>query len=248
MDLTYDLILSTELTPHRYGAEYAAYEDGARDFFNLLHRLEKIPYFDLGWCFKDIALWAQDEAYIQESKSVSDAAGWADEEGSVSTIDNGMKTLGSEKVYYGFDYSWGATGTRMNGQIKRPHPHYGLQLDHLITLVDAVTRWQRPQHLAFGPSGYLVHHHPLDRARLGIRWIGWIPFAIAPAELLEAEIVRPMNGGTLIVTQSRLWQVGERHPDYSAQAIRRAQNVELRLNALGLLPTAPDIMRGDWGR
>ena len=57
-----------------------------------------------------------------------------------------------------------------------------------------------------------------------------------------------MNGGTLIVTQSRLWQVGERHPDYSAEAIRRAQNVELRLNALGLLPTAPDIMRGDWGR
>ncbi len=78
--------------------------------------------------------------------------------------------------------------------------------------------------------------------------MGWLPFALTPDDVPEAEIVRPMNDGTLIVTQSQFWQAWEAHPEYSRAAIERAQEVEIRLNLLGVLPTNIELMRGDWGQ
>jgi len=93
----------------------------------------------------------------------------------------------------------------------------------MIQLVEAITRWKRPQHLEFGPSDYLHLHHPLDRARRGVRWIGWVPFALNPSDVPEAARVQQMNGGTLIATQTEFWQCFEHHPLYSKEAIERAQ-------------------------
>lgn len=247
MDQTIDLGISAYLKPHRYGQEYNSYDDGARDFLKLLHMIERIPTFDLGWTYGGYDLWDQVDAYLDDSRKASSNSGWSDEEGSIFIIDNSTKLLASDKVYYEFNYGWGTIQTSLHGNISRPNPTHGLQLQDLISLVDVITTWQRPQHLSIGPEGYLVNHHPLDRTRLGIRWIGWMPFQLTPDDVPEAEIVRAMNGGTIIITQSRFWQAGERHPDYSADAIRRAQNVELRLNSLGVLPTGPELQRGDWG-
>lgn len=246
MDITLDLTLSSYLKPQRYGHEYSNYDDGALDFLALLRMIEREPAFDLGWFYAGFSLWDQVEEYLQNSKQMSEENGWPDEMGAIHIIDNSTKTLNSDKVFYSFDYNWGMTSA-LNGDISRPNPKRGLRLDDLIGLVDVVTKWKPPQHLAFGPTGYLMDHHPLDRRRMGIRWIGWIPFQLLPADVPEAEIVRPMNGGTIIVTQSRFWQVGERHPDYSSDAIRRTQNVELRLNSLGVLPTGAELQSGDWG-
>ncbi|MEJ6404610.1 hypothetical protein [Yoonia sp. 2307UL14-13] len=150
-------------------------------------------------------------------------------------------------MFYSFSYTWGQYATQLNGEIRRPHPTHGLQLNHLIGLVDAVTTWKRPQHLAFGSVSYLVHFHPLARNRVGIRWIGWLPFDLSPSDVPEAEIVRPMNGGTLVITQSDFWQPMQGHPNYSKEAIDRAQEVEVRLNLLGVLPIDLELNRGDWG-
>ena len=91
-------------------------------------------------------------------------------------------------------------------------------------------------------------HHPLDRTRAGIRWIGWLPFLLTPSDVPEAERVEAMNGGTLVMTQTTFWQAWEANPAYSLAAIQRAQNVEIRLNLLGVLPTAADLASDNWGR
>lgn len=93
----------------------------------------------------------------------------------------------------------------------------------MIALVEAITRWKRPQHLEFGPSDYFHLHHPLDRARQGIGWMGWVPFALTASDVPEATLVREMNGGSLVVTQMEFWQVYERHPFHSKEAIERVQ-------------------------
>jgi hypothetical protein len=145
------------------------------------------------------------------------------------------------------DYSWGIFGTQLFAEFRRFRPEYDLTAEHMIALLDALTRWKRPQHVECGAVGYLKNHLPFDRSRSGIGWMGWLPFALNPSDVPEAEIVRPMNGGTLIVTQSRFWQTFERHPYYSKEAIERAQEVEIRLNLLGVLPTHIELERGDWG-
>lgn len=247
MSTTIDLALNAYLPDVLYGPDYSIYDDAARDFLALLRLIEGNPAFDLGWSYGDFRLWSQVDEYIADSRIDSEAAGWPDQRGSIFILDDAKTTATLDDVYYGFDYSWGRKSTILNGNIKRPHPRLGVHVSHLIQLVETVTRWKRPQHLAFGPLDYMVNHQPLDRSRLGIRWMGWVPFQLAPSDVPEAEIVRPMNDGTLIVTQSQFWQVGERHPDYSADAIRRAQNVELRLNSLGVLPTVADLHGGNWG-
>lgn len=62
--------------------------------------------------------------------------------------------------------------------------------------------------------------------------MGWLPFELEASDIPEAELVQLMSGGTLIVSQSRFWQIDPRHPDYSEEAIQRAQTVELKLNSL----------------
>ena len=136
--------------------------------------------------------------------------------------------------------------TRMD--FRRPHDRYGTSAGMYIELIDAIVEWQRPLHLFLSPTRYFMDHHPLDRSRKGIGWMGWIPFDLPADELPEAEIVRPVRGGTLIVTQSAFWQAFERHPAYSPQAIERAQEVELKLAMLGLLPTSEDLQSNDWGK
>lgn len=130
----------------------------------------------------------------------------------------------------------------------KPHPQFGTDARLYIELVDTIIVWQRPMHLFVSPTRYFMDHHPLDRSRQGIGWMGWIPFDLPAHELPEAEIVRPMRGGTLIVTQSAFWQAFERHPAYSPQAIERAQEVELKLAMLGMLPTGEDLQSGEWGK
>ena len=155
----------------------------------------------------------------------------------------------NENWLYYFGYEWQRLSVdRLSGEIYHPHPQYGTQAQLYINLIEAVIAWKRPQHLAFGPLVYLRDHHPFNTNRLGIRWMGWVPFDLSPNAVTKAELVRPMNGGTLVVTQLAFWQAIEGHPNYSRAAINRAQEVELRLNLLRVLPTAQELERGDWGR
>ena len=115
-----------------------------------------------------------------------------------------------------------------------------------LTMVEITTAWMRPQHLRFGSISYSRNDHPLDRQRNGIGWIGWLPFSLTPADVPEAHLIAPMNGGTVVMTWPEFWQAhpGARNED----AVRRTQDVEIRLNSLGVLPTNADLAGGMWGR
>lgn len=235
-----DLALSVKLPPQNYG-----FEEGAADFLELLTQLRQVRGFDVDW----YAIWEKDgprydvwkdrETYLQQfrennAEKADHFSIWAHE---------------SSDRLYDLTYRWNNWSTNhLSGEVYRPHPQYGTQFQLYVGLIDAILGWKRPQHLAFGPGVYLRDHHPLDRSRAGIRWIGWIPFTLNPSDVPEAEIVQPMHNGTLIVTQSQYWQAWEANPDYSREAIERAQEVEIRLNLLDVLPTNIELERGDWGR
>ncbi|MFT6451729.1 MAG: hypothetical protein ACJA06_001215 [Halocynthiibacter sp.] len=243
-----DLDLTVKLAPHRYGHEYTSYEDGAHDFLRLLKMIEHLPICNLGWTMGGFRLWEQQEEFLEDDISLAKTLDYADESGSIGIVDDVKRLFEDEKLYYSFQYSWGLYATSLSGDFRHFRPDYNFTAEHMIALVEAITRWKRPQHLEFGPFDYFQDFHPLDRARRGIRWIGWVPFALNPSDVPEAERVQQMNGGTLIATQMDFWQVFEHHPLYSKEAIERAQEVELRLNLLGVLPTAVELDRGDWGQ
>lgn len=244
-----DLSLDVDLPPQNYG-----FDEGASDFLLMLKQLRRIPGFDVDW----FSQWEENgnryrisndvEGYLSKfrahnEKRTESFSIWAHEYPGNDESDANL---------YGFRYSWYnrplSSIDMLSGEVYRPHPEYGTDPQLYINLIAAVTAWKRPQHLAFGPGVYMRDHHPLDRSRAGIRWMGWVPFDLTPNDVPEAALVRPMNGGTLIVTQMRFWQAWEANPDYSREAIERAQEVEIRLNLLGVLPTNIELERGDWGQ
>lgn len=244
-----DIGLMVQLTPHRYGIEYTGYEDGARDFLDLLRRIDPLPICNLGWTKRGFRLWDQEEEYVADAIAVAQTLDYADEDGSIGILDDAERAYGdTDKVFYTFNYKWGLFATQLSGRFGQFPRDYDLTAKHMIELVEVITRWKRPQHLEFGPSDYFHDHHPLDRARRGIRWIGWVPFPLNPSDVPEAALVQQMNGGTLIVTQMDFWQVFEHHPHYSKEAIERAQEVETRLDLLGVLPGPSELDKSDWGR
>jgi hypothetical protein len=69
---------------------------------------------------------------------------------------------------------------------------------------------------------------------------------MTPADVPEAHRVAPMNGGTVMMTWPEFRQA---HPGARNEAaMRRTQDVEIRLNSLGVLPTHADLEGGMWGR
>ncbi|WP_294930866.1 Imm52 family immunity protein [uncultured Paracoccus sp.] len=236
-----DLALDVDLPPQNYG-----FEEGAADFIALLTQLRGVRGFDVDWAMQPerdgalYSIWHNRNDYLEifrknNAEKEDRFSLWAPES--------------SDEMLYVFTYRWnGWSLDHLSGEVYRPHPQYGTQFQLYVGLIDAIVAWKRPQHLAFGPGVYMRDHHPLDRSRAGIRWIGWVPFALNPSDVPEAEIVQPMHGGTLIATQSQYWQAWEANPDYSREAIERAQEVEIRLNLLGVLPTSLELQRGDWGQ
>lgn len=238
-----DLMLSVKLTPQNYG-----FEEGAADFIVLLTQLRKIRGFDVDWYAiweergSRYDIWTNRDEYLEKFREHNNERRdgfsiWAHE---------------SSDRLYDLNYNWRnkplLSVDMLAGEVYRPHPKHGTQFQLYVGLIDAIIAWKRPQHLAFGPGVYFRDHHPLDRSRVGIRWIGWVPFALNPSDVPEAEIVQPMHDGSLIITQSQYWQAWEANPDYSRAAIERAQEVEIRLNLLGVLPTNIELERGDWGQ
>lgn len=237
-----DLTLSMKLTPQNYD-----FEEGAEDFLALLTHLRRVSGFNVNWVAREekegsdlYSVWESPEEYREILRKANAAK---------SDLFSIWAAESSEPLVYSLRYRWNNwQPDHLSGEIYRPHPQYGTQAQLYINLIETVTAWKRPQHLAFGPGIYMRDHHPLDRARVGIRWMGWLPFALNPSDVPEAELVRPMNGGTLVVTQSQFWQAWEANPAYSRAAIERAQEVEIRLNLLGVLPTNIELARGDWGQ
>jgi hypothetical protein len=227
------------------------FSSGANAFVDWLTRLRAVPSLTIDW----VAVWEQggeltfllsDTArYLkafEEHHRKLDRIGfviWAGDRRADHTADAELEWAVFNRQIATID-------------IYRADPPFGIDPAQYIDMIRITTAWQRPQHLSFGPTLYHMFDHPLDRSRSGIGWMGWIPFALTSADVPEAALVMPMNGGTFIQSVPDFWQAPHlpRQPDAIRDegTIARVQDVEIRLNLLGVLPTAADLATGNWGR
>ncbi|QDC09662.1 hypothetical protein FHY55_10585 [Oceanicola sp. D3] len=124
-----------------------------------------------------------------------------------------------------------------------PHPKWGMEPGPLIEVVKALVAFRAAQHVALYFWSYRTEHWPVDITRRAIGWIGWVPFPLTQRDVPEAARVEALGRGSLIVTNEAYWT-----PHENPEALARAQAVDRRLNLLGVLPTADDLARGDWGQ
>jgi hypothetical protein len=219
------------------------YDVGASAFLTLLQQMRSVPSFDVDWT----AQWSQSGPKLSVSR---DKDAFHDAFAAFNSEDPSSYAIWANEAalrLYDVDFKWKqAFFEILLLEIFHPHSATGTAPQHYLDLIRVITGWMRPQHMRMGPHVYLRDHHPLDRQRNGIGWIGWLPFALTPADVPEAHLVQPMNGGTVVMTWPEFWQAhdGARNDD----AIRRTQDVEIRLNMLGVLPTNGDIEGGNWGR
>lgn len=121
-------------------------------------------------------------------------------------------------------------------EFARPHATYGMQVDPLIEVIDALVRTRGALRVSFYFSNYRTDHWPIDIQRRAIGWMGWVPFDLAPGDVPEAARVVPMRHGTLVLSADAFWLPHE-HPD----ALLQAQAVDRRLNTLVVLPTIEEL-------
>ncbi len=222
------------------------FDAGAAEFLRLLRGLERIDGLHEGWRGQGRLLWQQQEEFIERFRAENSKD---HQPGDMFVIRAGSQLSGPQDITsYFFELTWEAFYVdTLEGDFRTmPRTRQG-EMDW-PAMIEAIVAWRRPQHLRLGPWLYTRDHHPLDRSREGIGWMGWIPFPLSASDVPEAELVRPMLGGSLIIVQSEFWQANPRHPLYSQPAIERAQEVDLRLHLLGVLPSPHELQRGDWGQ
>ncbi len=247
MVIPIDLQLNIDLPPLTQD-----FDTGVAEFIDFLTRLRRLPGFDVDWWAPQgpndtrRSIWTHPNDYIERFRTTNAEYDSRPPNAIYDTFD--IWAHENNDRLYQFKYTWNNNWDRLLGEMRLSHPVYGTDPQLYLNLIEAAVAWKRPQHLEFGPRVYRRDHHPLSISRVGIGWIGWVPYALTPADVPEAEVVRPLHDGTLIMTQSTFWQPYPTHPNYSRAAIDRAQEVELRLNLLGVLPTGDVLRRGDWGQ
>ncbi|MBM7066484.1 Imm52 family immunity protein [Actibacterium sp. 188UL27-1] len=113
----------------------------------------------------------------------------------------------------------------------------------LREVIATLAVWWPLQHVQAVYESYPHLDSPLDqRNRAGIGWAGWIPFQVTAESLPEVGIVSPLGPGTFLATQRAFWDLTD------PEAVKRAQDLEIRLNAIGMLPTHEALRAGTWGQ
>ena len=219
------------------------FDTGADRFLALLRTIESSHFFQVErWISNSVDVWDQKQEFLENARSRNREE---IEKKQLLGIGAGG-SLGGEPLLK-LHYIWRSkTRDSLSIEYYRSHPNLGTPTQMYVDMVDIITAWRRPKHLRCQPFLYLRDYHPFDRARSGIGWIGWIPFDLSPSDVPEAHRVESMNGGTLIVSQPHFWQAGG--PNKDDDAIARAQEVDMKLNLLGVLPTIVELERGDWGQ
>ncbi len=232
----------------------SSFDFGAQLFLEWLSKLRAVPMFDVVWATQfeqdgpKIPLEPDTAGYLDRFRKDDDA-----DEDNLILSDTLMASEGHDPRLFDVELRWGGRGPQTAIiDIYRADPRFGTEPAQYVQMIRITTAWQRPQHLSFGPTLYRMFDHPLDRQRNGIGWMGWLPFTLTPADVPEAALVMPMNGGTFVQSVPDFWQAPHlpRQPDAVRDevTIARVQDVEIRLNLLGVLPTNADLETGNWGR
>jgi hypothetical protein len=220
------------------------FDEGAQEFLVLLKALKRLRYFDLEYDSYFGKPFGDKTSYIDgfRANNLEDTP-----DGSACDI----HVMGTDALRPNFSvsYTWGRqelTISHMGIDFTHPHATHGHNIDLFLETIDTVILWKRPQHLRCGPPMYFLNDHPLDKARWGIGWLGWVPFDLSASQVPEAAIILPLHGGTFLASQRDWWSAHS--PQRDEAAVHRAQALELRLNHLGVLPTIIELRHGDWGQ
>lgn len=224
-----------------------SFEDYAESFFDILRALEASSLFVSSWHGLGVRLWDDPDGFVGATRDwyIQWTQNLPDREFSGGVLND----AGREEASTSVDLSVGERNTRGNilsVELLRPHPTLTYDARLFAGVCEIILDWRPVQHMSLAWPGYRRELQPLDAHRRGLGWLGWVPFDIAPAQIPEAQICRPMRDGTFIGLQNDLWF--SHGPNADPDAVRRAQALEHRLNRLGVLPTFEELKRGDWGR
>ncbi|WP_299191077.1 Imm52 family immunity protein [uncultured Litoreibacter sp.] len=234
-------------------------EGGVTAFTSLLDALSHSKLCDGGW-FTATPSEEGDASFIDPLQDAPAAAKWFAKREEM--ILDGRPRVGPRNIYaagprpqgpsapppeadrykaeFSWDSGWGTSGLAL--EFYAPHPNYGIDAAMVLEVIDKIIAWRRPQHVAARPAAYHRDHHPLDRQREQLGWVGWVPFEIGVEDIPEAAALQLMHGGTGVIGQHAFWRADD------ATAVANAQALDLRLNSLGVLPTSVELTRGDWGQ
>lgn len=233
MDLNVDLVPKLEELEH-----------GLRDFLQILKLLEKHRLFEPVWIGLNNRLWDDSEGFLESARQA--AAEFNGPDGfQIFEILNNPDSSNGATVLHSWNSLPGNTDV-LSISIRGPHPKLTYDARLFAGVCEIILDWRPVQHMSLAWPDYRMDLQPLDAHRRGLGWLGWVPFDIAPAQVPEAQICRPMRDGTFIGLQNDLWF--SHGPNADPDAVRRAQALEHRLNRLGVLPTLEELKRGDWGR
>ncbi|WP_299302453.1 hypothetical protein [uncultured Litoreibacter sp.] len=228
------------------------FEPGIEAFLSLMTALGKLRLFQSDWKAYDRPIFDGVEAYVARTRDGNfepDPSELKPAEQEFFHASSYIEEPGQTDILAALTYWWGAQAmplNRLNIEIRRPHSTLGTDISLYRDTIAAVIAWQRPQHVSMAWPVYRMEHHALDKARQGLGWLGWVPFELSSTQVPEAAIVEPMADGTFLASQPDFWFAGG--PNKDDDAIAGAQALELRLNALGVLPTSVELTRGDWGQ
>lgn len=219
-------------------------DEGIQSFLSLLRLLEKQPLFAPFWAGLDTRLWEETETFQERFREREAEFGDGSGFHIVEVLNNPDGTDGAA-----VRYSWNTRPGKndvVTISIRGPHPTLTYDASLFARVCEVILEWRSVQHMSLAWPGYRRDLQPLDQARRGIGWLGWLPFLIQPDQVPEAEICRPMGRGTFLATRNALWF--SHGPNADQQAVQQAQALEHRLNRLGLLPTFEELRQGRWGQ
>lgn len=223
-------------------------EEGLGAALRLLRVLEGAGLYEPLWWGPDgKELWTDEDAFRDAARQqVSDEFHIENH----FQLSVGSGTYEPNKVSQTYmDFSWSNAKQRkmldfLTIDINRPHHRLGTDFALFESILDVVLDWRQPVHMSWVWSHYRMELQPIDTARRPVGWIGWVPFQIAPADLPEAEIVKPKGHGTFVASQRAFWFSKGDQAD--PHAIERAQAMDMALNRLGVLPTTHELRTGTW--
>lgn len=108
-------------------------------------------------------------------------------------------------------------------------PNYNLS--HWLRIVEAIINWKRPLYLWCGDKKFWTERKGLfDPERTIANWFCWVPQQVETSQIPSAAIVRPMLGGTLIVSLEQYFNIDH------LESVQRVNDVEVEMNEAGILP------------
>lgn len=231
-----DIELIADIAPNNL-----PFAQGAEQIIALMRALQNTSVLSNGWRDGSGSWLADDEAaFIDRAKAQVGEDGleigmyqlWAD--GGLYKRADGVE---AERSLFGAQFG--------HNTLLPPHVNLGLPaqtatLALFKQVIGVMLEWSTIQHVKICDPWYAMEDAPLDARRRGIGWAGWVPFALNAGDLPEATLVETLGHGTFLAS-SPTWDVSQ------AATIKRAQNLELSLNALGVLPTFEDLATGAWG-